>query len=105
LCKFSQQTGSKERPVIQLTRRSARNDFVHAKGWRNALPTAAYFSLISAVNIGFKDFTPGEWIRLQTREYSLEAVGWVRIVAGAQALLSVYLLAMWVLTQFGQPFE
>jgi hypothetical protein len=25
--------------------------------------------------------------------------------AGAQALLSVYLLAMWVLTQFGQPFE
>ena len=29
----------------------------------------------------------------------------VRVVAGAQALLSVYLLAMWVLTQFGQPFE
>ncbi len=67
---------------------------------------AAYFSLISAVNIGFEDFTPGDWVRrLQTREYSLEAVGWVRIVAGAQALLSVYLLAMWVLTQFGQPFE
>jgi polar amino acid transport system substrate-binding protein len=36
---------------------------------------------------------------LQTREYSLEAVGWVRVIAGAQALLSVYLLAMWVLTQ------
>jgi hypothetical protein len=42
---------------------------------------------------------------LQTREYSLEAVGWVRVVSGAQSLLSVYLLAMWVLTQFGQPFE
>jgi len=40
-----------------------------------------------------------------TREYSLEAIGWVRVVAGVQALLSVYLLAMWVLTQFGQPFE
>jgi Pentapeptide repeats (8 copies) len=79
---------------------------VHAKGWLAALPTAAYFSLISAVNIGFEDFTPGDWIRrLQTREYSLEAVGWVRVVAGAQALLSVYLLAMWVLTRFGQPFE
>ncbi len=38
-------------------------------------------------------------------EYSLQAVGWVRVVAGAQVLLSVYLLAMWVLTQFGQPFE
>ena len=48
-----------------------------------AVSTAAYFSLISAVNIGFEDFTPGDWIRrLQTREYSLEAVGWVRVVAG-----------------------
>src|SRR6266849_50249 len=83
-----------------------KKQLVYAKGWRVALPTAAYFSLISAVNIGFEDFTPGDWIRrLQTREYSLEAVGWVRVVAGAQALLSVYLLAMWVLTQFGQPFE
>jgi len=83
-----------------------KKQLVHAKGWRAALRTAAYFSLISAVNIGFEDFTPGDWIRrLQTREYSLEAVGWVRVVAGAQALLSVYLLAMWVLTQFGQPFE
>jgi len=57
------------------------------------------------VNIGFEQFTPGDWIRrLQAREYSLEAVGWVRVVAGAQALLSVYLLAMWALTQFGRPF-
>jgi hypothetical protein len=70
---------------------------VHAEGWRYALPTAAYFSLISAVNIGFEQFTPGDWIRrLQRREYSLEAVGWVRVVAGVQALISVYLLAMWV---------
>ena len=83
-----------------------KKQLVHAKGWRCAFPTATYFALISAVNIGFEQFTPGDWIRrLQTREYSLEAVGWVRVVAGAQALLSVYLLAMWVLTQFGQPFE
>jgi hypothetical protein len=83
-----------------------RKQLVHARRWREALRTAAYFSLISAVNIGFEQFTPGDWIRrLQTREYSLEAVGWVRVVAGVQALLSVYLLAMWVLTQFGQPFE
>ncbi len=32
------------------------------------------------------------------------AVGWVRTVAGGQSLVSVYLLAMWVLTQFGRPF-
>jgi hypothetical protein len=84
----------------------AKKQIVHAQRWRDALWTAAYFSLLSAVNIGFEQFTPGDWIRrLQTREYSLEAVGWVRVVSGAQALISVYLLAMWVLTQFGQPFE
>jgi hypothetical protein len=83
-----------------------KKQLVKAKSWRAALRTAAYFSIVSAVDIGFDRFTPGDWIRrLQAREYSLEAVGWVRVVAGAQALLSVYLLAMWVLTQFGQPFE
>jgi uncharacterized protein YjbI with pentapeptide repeats len=79
---------------------------VQASNWWNAFWAAAYFSLLSAVNIGFEQFTPGDWIRrLQGRQYSLEAVGWVRIVAGAQALLSVFLLAMWVLTYFGRPFE
>jgi hypothetical protein len=79
---------------------------VQADDWWHAFWWAAYFSLLSAVNIGFEQFTPGDWIRrLQKREFSLEAVGWVRVVAGAQALLSVYLLAMWTLTQFGRPFE
>lgn len=65
-----------------------KKQLVHAKSWRAALRTAAYFSLISAVNIGFEQFTPGDWIRrLQTREYSLEAVGWIWVVAGVQALL------------------
>jgi hypothetical protein len=83
-----------------------KKQLIRAKSWWRAIPTAGYFSLISAVNIGFEQFTPGDWIRrLQKRAYSLEAVGWVRVVAGIQALLSVYLLAMWVLTQFGQPFE
>jgi Pentapeptide repeats (8 copies) len=79
---------------------------VQARDWRDAFRPAVYFSLVSALNIGFQQFTPGDWLRrLQGREYSLEAVGWVRTVAGAQALLSVFLLAMWVLTQFGRPFE
>jgi uncharacterized protein YjbI with pentapeptide repeats len=73
--------------------------------WR-AFRSAAYFSLISAVNIGFEQFTPGDWVRrLQAQNYSLEASGWVRVVAGTQALLSVFLLAMFVLTYFGRPFE
>jgi hypothetical protein len=37
--------------------------------------------------------------------YILRATGWVRFFAGLQSLLSVYLLALWVLTYFGRPFE
>jgi hypothetical protein len=61
---------------------------------------------LSAVNIGFEQFNPGDWIRrMQAREYTLEAVGWVRTIAGVQSVLSVYLLAMRALTQFGRPFD
>jgi uncharacterized protein YjbI with pentapeptide repeats len=88
-------TADHERKVIR----------VQAKGFK-ALLSAAYFSLLSAVNIGFEQFTPGDWIRrLQGQDYSVQAVGWVRTVAGAQALLSVFLLAMWALTYFGRPFQ
>jgi hypothetical protein len=36
---------------------------------------------------------------------TLRTTGWVRTVSGIQSLLSVYLLALWVLTYFGRPFE
>jgi hypothetical protein len=79
---------------------------VQATDLLSAVPAATYFSLLSAVNIGFQQFTPGDWVqRLQPHEYALRAEGWTRIVAGVQALLSVFLLAMWVLTQFGRPFQ
>jgi hypothetical protein len=42
---------------------------------------------------------------MQPCEYMLRATGWVRTVSGTQSLLSVYLLALWVLTYFGRPFE
>jgi len=78
---------------------------LRATGW-HAFWWAAYFSLLSSVNIGFEQFTPGEWIRrLQLTEYTLRPVGWVRVVSGAQSLLSVYLLAIWVLTRFGNLFQ
>jgi uncharacterized protein YjbI with pentapeptide repeats len=65
-----------------------------------------YFSLLSAFQIGFHDFTVGTWIsKLQSRPYSLKALGWVRTVVGIQALASVYLLALWVITYFANPFE
>ena len=67
---------------------------------------AAYFSLLSAFHIGWRDLNVGTWIaRIQPREYSLRAVGWVRVVSGIQSLLSVYLVALWALTYFGRPFQ
>jgi uncharacterized protein YjbI with pentapeptide repeats len=72
--------------------------------WR-VLRTAMFFSLMSAFNIGFRDINFGRWLRLLTkREYDLKAVGWARTVSGFQSLLSVYLIALWVLAYFGRPF-
>ena len=71
-----------------------------------ALGYAAYFSLLSAFYIGWRDLNVGGWIaRIQPREYTLRATGWVRVISGVQSLLSVYLLAIWVLTYFGRPFQ
>jgi len=70
------------------------------------LRTGLYFSLLSAFHLGWRELNVGTWIaRLQFREYTLRATGWVRMVSGIQSLLSVYLLALWVLTYFGRPFE
>jgi hypothetical protein len=76
------------------------------RGTPAALGHAAYFSLLSAFHIGWRDFNVGTWItRIQPQEYALRATGWVRVVSGLQSLLSVYLLAMWALTYFGRPFQ
>lgn len=67
---------------------------------------ALSFSLMSAFNIGFRDVDFGRWLRLLTREeYEIKAKGLARTVAGLQSLTSLYLLALWILTYFGHPFE
>ena len=70
-----------------------------------ALLMGLYFSLLSAFSIGWRDLNVGNWIaRIQPLEYTLRATGWVRTVSGVQSLISVCLLAFWVLTYFGRPF-
>ncbi|NDZ17801.1 hypothetical protein C7T35_37890 [Variovorax sp. WS11] len=77
-----------------------------ALSWLWSWVMALYFSLQSAFHFGWKDLNVGTWIsRVQPREYTLRATGWVRTTAGVQSLLSVYLLAIWALTYFGRPFE
>jgi Pentapeptide repeats (8 copies) len=73
---------------------------------RSVLLIGLYFSVLSAFSLGWRELNVGTWIaRVQPREYTLRATGWVRTVSGIQSLLSVYLLALWVLTYFGRPFE
>lgn len=65
-----------------------------------------YFSLLSAFHICCRDLNVGNWInRIAPAEYTLRATGWVKSVAGVQSLISVYLVALWALSYFGQPFD
>lgn len=67
---------------------------------------AFYFSLLSAFHVGWRELNVGQWIiRLQPHEYTLRGTGWTRTISGIQSLISVYLVALSVLTYFGRPFE
>jgi uncharacterized protein YjbI with pentapeptide repeats len=71
-----------------------------------ALKTGFFFSILSAFSIGWREINVRNWIvRLQRQEYILRATGWVRTVSGLQSLISVYLMALWILTYFGRLFE
>lgn len=77
---------------------------VTASGFRSAM-WALYFSLLSAVHIGWRDLNIGTWIaRINPEEYALRGTGWVRVISGVQSLISVYLIALWILSYFGRPF-
>lgn len=70
------------------------------------LRVAAHFSLISAFQFGWREVNLGAWLsRLQPRAYTLYATGWLRTISGIQGLLSLYLVALWILSSFGSPFE
>jgi len=65
-----------------------------------------YISVLSTFHIGWRDLNVGTWIsRLQPQPFTIQTIGWVRVVSGIQSLISVYLLALSVLTYFGRPFE
>lgn len=73
---------------------------------RRAVCVSIYFSVLTAFRVGFREINVGNWItRIQSREYTLRATGWVRVVTGIQSLISVYLLALFLLTYFSRPFE
>jgi hypothetical protein len=83
------------------------------QGWSNWIVTSLsilsvgfWFSLLTCFHIGWRELSFGTWLsRLQPREYTLIATGPLRVIAGIQSIISVYLLALSVITYFGHPFE
>jgi len=73
--------------------------------WSSAAGYAIWFSVLSASKIGWRDLNLGSWfVNAQYNEYLLKSTGWIRVVSGIQSLISVYLLALCILTYFGRPF-
>ncbi len=73
--------------------------------WLRALLGGLYFSLINALHIGWRDLNVGSWLlRMQPRKFILEGTGWVRTLSGIQSVISIYLIALAVLSYFGRPF-
>lgn len=70
-----------DRPTLD---NPARVERLHGRGlvawW------AAYFSLLSTFQIGFREFSVGTWLtRTQPRNFVLKSTGWVRTVSGIQS--------------------
>ena len=64
-----------------------------------------YFSALSAFRIGWRDFNISVWLESMTPSgRTLRGTGWVRPVSAIQAVLSVYLFALWISTYFGRIF-
>lgn len=66
-----------------------------------------YFSVLTTFQIGWRQYNIGGWIKqVQKRDIVLRVrKGWIRTASGFQSLLGLYLLVIWMLTQFGRPFE
>gem|GEM_PF-660483 len=70
------------------------------------LRISLHLSLLNAFQIGWRNLNIGLWITyFQTHQYFFYTRGWLRKVGGLQSVLSFYMLILWVLTQFGRPFE
>jgi uncharacterized protein YjbI with pentapeptide repeats len=66
---------------------------------------AITLSVMTGLSLGFRDFTLRDWAKvLQPREFDLRATGPVRILTGLQALASLYLIVLGLLSLFANPF-
>lgn len=63
-------------------------------------------SLMSATRVGFREVNISNWLRMIFPfELDIKAQGWPRVVTGIQSVISVYLIALSLLSYFGRPFD
>jgi len=78
---------------------------LHVSRW-HAARTAFALSSINALNLKVQWLDAGSWLRmLRRKNYDLEAVGFGRSLSGLQSLVSMYMMTLWLLMYFGNPFE
>ncbi|MCB1308074.1 MAG: pentapeptide repeat-containing protein [Leptospiraceae bacterium] len=66
---------------------------------------ALYFSIASTFYFDWSFLNVREWIsRMRPDNKQYEPYGMVKVLSGIQSVLGLYLIAMWFLTYFGQPF-
>ncbi len=65
-----------------------------------------YFSFLCTFDIGFRDINIGRWLRkLPPWEGTIEEHDvYTRMISGTQSIICVYLLALFFLSYFGNPF-
>lgn len=62
-----------------------------------ALSLALQFSVLCALAIGWNNLSLASWVQsLQRHDLEFRGSGWVRTVAGFQALVGMYLIALWI---------
>jgi hypothetical protein len=67
---------------------------------------AIALSVSSVFNLPFKEVEIGRWLRMvSARDYELRTRGAIRVFTGCLSLLSFYLIALFVLTIFNNPFS
>jgi hypothetical protein len=71
-----------------------------------SIVAALWFSALSATRFGYGSFTLSSWLGgLHPGQDEYRALGLFRALAGLQALVSLYLLVLFVITLFGDPFS
>lgn len=98
--------GDEDRLCMVLKKRYAKGFWKKLRQQRHLAAQAIFFSFLTAFSIGWRDLNINNFlVRIQKRDYTLVGKGWVRVLAGTQSIISVYLMILWVLTYFGRPFE